>query len=77
MVKFCQFRDVFKQDDIFIPYAFHDVESPLAERLTNGVKEDKHHVTELRQPQYCFIHIKGIAENTKNARSFHHNEQIN
>ena len=29
--------------------------------LANGVKEDKDHVSEFRQPQYSLVHVKGVA----------------
>jgi hypothetical protein len=43
------------------PDFLDNVECALAECLTDGIEEDKDDVAQLGQPQYCFIHIEGIA----------------
>ncbi len=48
--------------DALFPDLLDNVECALAESLSNRIEEDKDDVAQLRQPQYCFIHIEGIAE---------------
>ena len=43
------------------PDLLDNVECALAEGLPDGIEEDKDDVAQLGQPQYCFIHIEGIA----------------
>jgi hypothetical protein len=45
-----------------LPDLLDNVECALAECLPDGIEEDKYDVAQLGQPQYCFIHIEGIAE---------------
>ncbi len=43
------------------PDLLDNVECALAEGLSNRIEEHEDDVAQLGQPQYCFIHIEGIA----------------
>jgi hypothetical protein len=56
--------------DALFPDLLDNVEGALAEGLPDGIEEDKDDVAQLGQPQYCFIHIEGIAERDFKARGY-------